>query len=458
MTAKLCKKSASFIDEVKIQEILEEARNYRSRRVRDALAKARKLKGLDAREMAALMEVDDPVLLEELFAIARAVKEEIYGNRLLLFAPLYISSPGKIELKQKALSQEEIAAEVKTLIDQGHKRLLLVAGGSCPEKEGFDYILRAINTIYRTRSDRGEIRRVNVNIAPLTVEQFRELNDAKIGTCQLFQETYHRETCAAAHPSATKRDFDWRLAAMDRAMYAGINDVGTGVRFGLYDWKFELLALHQHIRHLEEKFGVGPHTVSVARIEPAVGSVMALRPPHVVSDLDFKKIVAILRLTLPYTGIILSTRENADTRRAMFALGVSQISAGSRANPGRHTESLNGHHAEQFQPGDHRSLDEIVRDVAALGYTPSFCTACWRPGRTGADFMELARPGLIKEHCGPNALSTCTQYLLDHASPETRRIGEALVNHNLKYLETPLRNIAGRLVARVRANQRDVFV
>ncbi|HEV2438060.1 MAG TPA: [FeFe] hydrogenase H-cluster radical SAM maturase HydG [Verrucomicrobiae bacterium] len=458
MTATLCEKSASFIDEAKIQEILEDARNYRSQRVRDALAKARKLKGLDAREMAALMQVDDPVLLEELFAIARAVKEEIYGNRLVLFAPLSIGSLCKNELNQKALSQDEIAVEVKSLIDQGHKRLLLVAGGSCPEKEGFDSILRVINTIYQTRSGRGEIRRVNVNIAPLTAEQFRELKAAKIGACQLFQETYHRETYAAVHPGATKRDFDWRLAAMDRAMKAGINDVGTGVRFGLYDWKFELLALHQHIRHLEEQFGVTPHTISVARIEPAAGSAMALRPPHVVSDPDFKKIVAILRLTLPYTGIILSTCENADTRRATFALGVSQISAGSRANPGGDTESLNGHDAEQFQPGDHRSLDEIVREVAALGYTPSFCTACYRPGRTGADFMDLAKPGLIKEHCGPNALSTCTEYLLDYASPETRRIGEALVNHNLKYLETPVRNIACGLVARVRANQRDVFV
>jgi 2-iminoacetate synthase len=241
-------------------------------------------------------------------------------------------------------------------------------------------------------------------------------------------------------------------------MEAGIDDVGIGVLLGLHNWKFELLAMHQHIRHLEEKFGCGPHTISVPRMEPAVGSAMAFRPPHAVSDLDFKKIVAILRLTVPYTGIIMSTRENADTRRATFALGVSQISAGSRCNPGGYADTTNGHDAEQFQLGDHRSLDEVVRDVASLGYTPSFCTACYRLGRTGADFMDLAKPGLIKEHCSPNALSSCTEYLLDYATPETRQLGEQHVNHDLKFMERSVGSVARDLVTRVRANQRDVFV
>ena len=462
-------KPAVFIDEAKIKETLEEARSYRSRRVRDALAKARELKGLDAPEIAALMEVDDPVLLDELFSIARWVKEEIYGNRLVLFAPLYISNLCKNEctycafrarnreLKRRVLTQDEIAAEVKALIDQGHKRLLLVAGESYP-KEGFNYILRAIDTIYRTRSARGEIRRVNVNIAPLAVEQFRELKEAKIGTFQLFQETYHRDTYAKVHLAGPKRDYDWRVTSFDRAMEAGIDDVGIGVLFGLYDWKFELLAMHQHIRHLEEKFGVGPHTISMPRMEPAAGSATALHPPHPVSDLDFKKIVAILRLAVPYTGMIMSTRENAETRRATFALGISQISAGSRCNPGGYTESVNPHDAEQFQLGDHRSLDEVVRDIASLGYTPSFCTACYRLGRTGADFMDLAKPGLIKEHCVPNALSSCTEYLLNYATPETREVGEKLVDHNLKFMEPWVGEIARGLVGRARANERDVFV
>jgi 2-iminoacetate synthase len=226
----------------------------------------------------------------------------------------------------------------------------------------------------------------------------------------------------------------------------------------LYDWKFEMLAMHQHIRHLEERHGVGPHTISVPRIEPAVGSPLAFRPPHAVADDDFKKIVAILRLAVPYTGIIMSTRENAATRRATFALGVSQISAGSRCNPGGYAELGDGHDAEQFQLGDHRSLDEVVRDIASLGYTPSFCTACYRLGRTGADFMDLAKPGLIREHCGPNALSSCMEYLLGYGSPATRQVGEKLVDDEFAALTGPIGNTAHDLVRRVRANERDVYV
>jgi 2-iminoacetate synthase len=235
-----------------------------------------------------------------------------------------------------------------------------------------------IDTIYKTKSGRGEIRRVNVNIAPLTVDQFKQLKEAGIGTYQLFQETYHRETYAAVHTAGAKKNFDWRVTVMDRAMEAGIDDVGIGVLFGLYDWKFEMLAMQQHIRHLEEKFGVGPHTISVPRIEPAVGSRPGRAVRRTRCRTDFKKIVAILRLAVPYTGIIMSTRENADTAAPRFALGVSQISAGSRCNPGGYADLGDGHDAEQFQLGDHRSLDEVVRDVASLGYTPSFCTACYR--------------------------------------------------------------------------------
>jgi 2-iminoacetate synthase len=469
MNTKLCD-PAKFIDEAKISETLQAARSADSTRVREVLAKARQMKGLDAVEMAVLMGVEDPALIEEMFASARQVKNEIYGNRLVLFAPLYISNLCKNEcvycafrarnkeLVRRALTQEEVAKETRLLIDMGHKRILLVAGESYPKQDGFNYILKSIETIYNTRHERGEIRRVNVNIAPLTVAGFKQLKDAKIGTYQLFQETFHRQTYAAVHVGGLKRDYDWRVTAFDRAMQAGIDDVGIGVLLGLYDWKFELLAMLQHVRHLEEAFGVGPHTISVPRMEPAVGSKMAFSPPHPVSNDDFKKIVAILRLTVPYTGIIMSTRENAETRRATFELGVSQISAASRCNPGGYAELGEHQQEEQFQLGDHRSLDEVVRDVASLGYTPSFCTACYRLGRTGADFMDLAKPGLIKHHCGPNALSSCMEYLLDYATPETRRVGEKLVNHELNAQEASVKQIAEKLVGEVKANKRDVYV
>jgi len=461
---------APFIDETQIAVTLAAARHPDTARVRAVLTKARGLKGLDAAEVASLMEVEDPGLLGELFAAARGVKDEIYGNRLVLFAPLYVSNLcrnecsycafrlGNTSLVRRTLTQEEIAHETRILINQGHKRLLLVAGESYPKEEGFNYILKAIETIYQTRCGRGEIRRVNVNLAPLTVAGFRQLKEAKIGTYQLFQETYHRATYAKVHTAGLKQDYDWRVTVFDRAMQAGIDDVGIGVLLGLYDWKFELLAMLQHVRHLEATFGVGPHTISVPRMEPAAGSDLAARPPHAVSDADFKKIVAILRLAVPYTGIIMSTRENAVTRRATFELGVSQISAGSRCDPGGYSQTGDAANVQQFQLGDHRSLDEVVRDVASLGYTPSFCTACYRLGRTGADFMHLAKPGLIKHHCAPNALSSCQEYLLDFASPGTRLVGEQLIRHELNVMEDSVQQIGKRLVAEVKADQRDVYV
>ncbi|HOT51298.1 MAG TPA: [FeFe] hydrogenase H-cluster radical SAM maturase HydG, partial [Candidatus Hydrogenedentes bacterium] len=287
--------------------------------------------------------------------------------------------------------------------------------------------------------------------------EFRQLKAASIGTYQLFQETYHRETYAKMHIGGKKKNYDWRVTAMDRAMQAGIDDVGIGVLFGLFDWRFEILAMMQHIAHLEERFGVGPHTISVPRLEPATGSDIALHPPHAVSDLDFRKIVAILRLAVPYTGIIMSTRETANIRRETFALGVSQISAGSRTNPGGYTEGDPIAVSEQFSLGDHRSLDEVIRDVASLGYIPSFCTACYRLGRTGQDFMDMAKPGDIKNHCDPNALSTFQEYLIDYASPETREAGEKLIAETLARMNDRQRNTSEKLLAKVREGKRDVF-
>ena len=455
------------IREEEINRILAAAPVRDAVRVREVLAKSREMKGLDMGDVAALMPVSDPDLLGELFTTAREVKEQIYGRRLVLFAPLYISNLCSNEclycafrarnnaMKRRALTQEEIAREIKMLVEQGHKRVLLVAGESYPQ-EGFGYVLRSVETIYATRSGNGEVRRVNANIAPLTLDEFRELKNAKIGTYQLFQETYHHDTYAHVHLGGKKRDYNWRITAMDRAMEAGINDVGIGVLFGLFDYRFEILALMQHIRHLEKKFGVGPHTISVPRLEPASGSDIAAQPPAAVSDLDFRKIVAILRLAVPYTGIIMSTRETPTLRRETFALGVSQISAGSRTNPGGYCEDEE-YEASQFSLGDHRSLDEVIRDVASLGYIPSFCTACYRLGRTGADFMDLAKPGEIKSHCDPNALSTFQEYLIDYASAETKQVGEKLIALSLDRMNQTDRVRSEGMLAKVREGKRDVF-
>jgi 2-iminoacetate synthase len=345
---------------------------------------------------------------------------------------------------------------VEILVDQGHKRILLVAGESYPT-EGFEYVLKSVGTIYSVKRGNGEIRRVNVNVAPLSVDEFRALKATGIGTYQLFQETYHRETYSRVHLGGRKKDYDWRVTAMDRAQEGGIDDVGIGVLFGLFDWRFETLAILQHIQHLEQTFGVGPHTISMPRLEPAVGSDIASQPPHPVSDLDFRKIVAILRLAVPYTGMIMSTREAGNLRRETFALGVSQISAGSRTNPGGYTDDTVSN-MEQFQLGDHRTLDEVIRDVAQMGYIPSFCTACYRLGRTGADFMDLAKPGEIKHHCDPNALSTFLEYLEDYGSPETVTEGEHLIAETLESMADRERTTSIRLIAQVRAGRRDCLV
>jgi 2-iminoacetate synthase len=353
------------------------------------------------------------------------------------------------------LTQEEIAEETRILVEQGHKRVLLVAGESYP-REGFSYVLKSVETVYATRSGNGEIRRVNVNVAPLSIEEFKQLKDAQIGTYQIFQETYHRETYGSVHLSGKKRNYDWRVTAIDRAMTSGIDDCGIGVLFGLYDWRYEILAMMQHIRHLEQQYGVGPHTISVPRLEPATGAPLASQPPHAVSDVDFRKIVAILRLAVPYTGIIMSTREGPNIRRESFALGVSQISAGSRTNPGGYAEDEQ-YDASQFSLGDHRSLDEVIRDVAELGYIPSFCTGCYRLGRTGQDFMDLARPGDIKDHCDPNGMSTFLEYLLDYGDPATVEIGERLIAKTLTEMTDHQRTTSERLIAQVRQGQHDVF-
>lgn len=457
----------SWLNEEEIVLTLARCESEDPGRIRAVLARGLELRGLSRDDVAVLTTIRSPDLLQELFDAARRVKEEIYGRRLVLFAPLYISNLCRNEclycafritnkeLQRRALRQDEIAEETRAIVNQGHKRILLVAGESYPN-DGFQYILDAIATVYSVKEGKGEIRRLNVNIAPLPVEEFRQLKQAGIGTYQLFQETYHRGTYGSVHARGPKTDFNWRVTAMDRAMQAGIDDVGVGILFGLHDWRFEILSLMQHISHLEDAFGVGCHTISVPRLEPAVGSDLASNPPHPVSDEDFKKIVAVLRLAVPYTGIIMSTRETAKMRAETFALGVSQISAGSRTNPGGYLEDID-ENASQFQLGDHRPLAEVVKDVCDLGYIPSYCTACYRLGRTGQDFMDLAKPGLIKEKCAPNALSTFMEYLIDYAPPETRIAGEQAIERELSEMAPGTRQLAERLLKAVRNGKRDVY-
>ncbi len=461
-------KTANFINEQEIWQILDSHQKSDFNEIKSVLEKAREMNGLDLDDVAVLINISDPEMLSELFKTSNEVKETIYGKRLVLFAPLYISNLCSNEclycafratnkdIVRSALSQEQIARETDVLIRQGHKRILMVAGESYPKK-GFQYILDSIKTIYSVKSPHGEIRRVNINVAPLDIPEFRLLKFAGIGTYQIFQETYHRETYSKVHLGGKKRDYNWRIWSLHRAMEAGIDDVGIGVLFGLFDYRFEILALMQHIFELERQYGVGPHTISVPRLEPATGSSLASHPPFPVTDIQFRKIVAILRLAIPYTGIIMSTRETAKMRRETFALGVSQISAGSRTNPGGYEEKNEDDPSGQFSLGDHRPLDEVIRDVASMGYIPSFCTACYRLGRTGEDFMDLAKPGDIKLHCAPNALSSFKEYLQNFASPETAVIGNELIQKTILGMNGIAKQRAEKLLKRVEAGKDDVY-
>ena len=454
----------NFIPDSRIHELME--RKPDPSRVREILQKSRRLERLTMEETAELLAVTDPELLQAIFEAAKSVKEDIYGSRLVLFAPLYISNLCKNDctycafrvsnkgVKRRALSMDEIRAEAEFLLKTGQKRALLVSGEAYP-RDGLDYVLDAIATVYSARDGKNTIRRLNVNIAPLEVEDFARLKEAEIGTYQIFQETYHEPTYHELHTFGPKADYLYRLSAIDRAFQGGLDDVGVGILFGLYDYRYEVLALMAHIEHLEKYFGMGPHTISVPRLEPAEGAPVAARPPYPVSDEDFKKIIAVLRLAVPYTGLILSTRETPEIRAASFDLGVSQISAGSRTNPGGYSEDGS---CEQFSLGDHRSLDEVVRDICAHGYLPSFCTSCYRLGRTGLDFMEYAKPGAIKEKCLPNALFTFEEYLIDYASEETKEIGRALMERKLADVPEAIRIAVNANLAKIRDGQRDLFM
>ncbi len=461
-----------FINEEYINALLEDEKLNDEELQKDILRKASEAKGLTLKESAALLKACSPDVLDELFRMAKEVKEKIYGNRLVLFAPLYFTNlcvnnclycafrKDNRQLKRRSLTVDEIEEEARVLVLQGHKRILMVCGEH-PKKAAVEFIGEAIERIYNINYNGNNIRRVNVNVAPLSLEDFKRLKSFGIGTYQCFQETYHYETYKVMHPEGPKKDFSWRLYAMDRALQAGIDDVGIGSLFGLTDYRFETLALLTHAFDLDSKYGIGPHTISVPRLEPALNAPAAVNPTYAVDDLSFKKIVAVIRLAVPYTGIILSTRERPELRRDLFNVGVSQISAGSRTAPGSYNESkesLNEHELEQFQLGDHRCLDEVVRDCTALGYLPSFCTACYRSHRTGDRFMELAKSGNIGKICTPNALTTFKEYLNDFASADTKAVAEKFFDEEVKNINGVTGKKLSKMLAQIDAGERDVYL
>jgi len=463
---------ADFINDDEIRQVLRigEEKAKDAGCVRDIIEKAREAKGLAIEEVAALLHTEDDDLLEEVYSAAREVKQKIYGNRIVMFAPLYVSDycvnncvycGYKCSNKgnRKKLSKEELIREVEILEDLGHKRILIEAGEdpvNCP----IDYIVDTMKTIYSVKKGNGSIRRINVDIAATTVENYAKLKEAGIGTYTLFQETYHRETYEKMHPSGPKHDYDYHTTAMDRAMQAGIDDVGIGVLYGLYDYKYEVIAMFQHIRHLEDTFGVGPHTISVPRLRPAAG-VDRRNFPYLVSDHDFKKLVAVIRLAVPYTGMIISTREEPGFRDEVISVGISQMSAGSSVDVGGYVNEYGEQpkrESAQFDVGDTRSPIEILKCLCKDGYIPSYCTACYRQGRTGERFMSLAKTGNIHNVCLHNAIMTFEEFLMDYADDELREIGEKTIEKNLKDIESEkAREETLRRLERIKNGERDLY-
>jgi 2-iminoacetate synthase len=455
----------NFINEEKIFDLLEGAKNPPHHHAEAIIKKSFELNGLNPAEAAVLLNCEEKVILNRIFETAKHIKETIYGNRLVLFAPLYLSDrcvnnclycgfrKENLNTGTGLLDANKIREETRALISQGHKRLLIVAAED--PAVNIDYLEGAIKTVYDTKEGNGNIRRVNINVAPMGVKNFKRLKNTGIGTYQLFQETYHRDTYNQLHTSGPKSDYLKRVYACDLAQCAGIDDVGIGALFGLYNYKFEVLALLFHAMHLEEVFGVGPHTISVPRLEPAQGSNIASHPPYPVSDTDLKKIIAVLRLAVPYTGIILSTRENAVLRNKLIYLGVSQLSAGSKTLPGGYSSDNKAH--GQFSISDERSLSEVIEDMTTRGFIPSFCTSCYRTGRTGENFMDLAKPGDIKNFCQPNALLTFEEYLLDY-NPELAGKTKTLISSEISKIADPeIRQMTSGKIKSLSQGKRDLY-
>lgn len=461
--------AVDFIDDAYLSSLLQGPAPDRET-VQDVIAKSLEKEPLTVEETAALLRTEDPGLLEMIFGAARTLKETVYGNRIVLFAPLYVgndcvndcvycgfrrSNPLAV---RRTLTSDELRDQVERLEDAGHKRLILVFGEH--PKYDAEFIAEQVRTVYGVRKGRGEIRRVNINAAPMDVEGYRTIKAAGIGTYQIFQETYHHGTYRRVHARGSRKgDYAYRLDGLSRALEAGCDDVGIGVLFGLHDWRFEVLGLVAHAVYLRGRYGVGPHTISFPRLRPASG----VEPAGMgsIADDDFRRVIATLRLAVPYTGLILTAREPARLRRELLALGVSQIDAGSRIEIGGYTyrDARQVRDREQFELGDTRSLDAVMRELIEDGYLPSFCTACYRLGRTGEHFMEFAVPGFIKRYCTPNALMTLQEYLADYASPGTRAAGEALIRAELERLGPAAdRDEIENRLARIRAaGERDLI-
>ena len=440
-----------FINDAEILESLDWAEKNKNNKelVGQILEKAKECHGLSHREASVLLACELPEENEKIFALAEQIKKDFYGNRIVLFAPLYLSNycvNGCVycpyhgqnkHIPRKKLTQEEVRREVIALQDMGHKRLAIEAGED-PVNNPIEYILECINTIYSIKHKNGAIRRVNVNIAATTVENYTKLKDAGIGTYILFQETYNKENYEKLHPTGPKHDYAWHTEAMDRAMEGGIDDVGLGVLFGLEQYRYEFCGLLMHAEHLEAVHGVGSHTISVPRICPAE-DIDPNSFSNAINDDIFAKLVACIRIAVPYTGMIVSTRESQKSRERVLHLGISQISGGSRTSVGGYEEEIRPQDTAQFDVSDQRSLDEVVRWLMEMDYIPSFCTACYRAGRTGDRFMSLCKNGEIQNCCHPNALMTLKEYLVDYASPETREVG-------LKLIDREINNIPRKLV------------
>lgn len=460
--------NVSFIDNEEILSIIKNSIPEKNH-VRDIIAKSLDKKRLSMFDTAILLNVEDEDLIEEIKSGARELKRKVYGDRIVLFAPLYIGNycsnnctycgfkKSNKEIIRKTLLNNELKKEVQSLENNGHKRLILVFG----EHQTYspEFIADSVRTVYSVKVGNGEIRRVNINAAPQDIEGFKIIKDAGIGTFQIFQETYHRETYSNVHISGMKKNYDWRLTALDRAMESGIDDVGIGALFGLFDYKYDVLGLIRHVNHFEAVYNVGPHTISFPRIQYA--SEMNMNLKYEVSDKDFTKLVAILRLAVPYTGMILTARENANLRDEIMQFGVSQIDGGTNIELGGYSEDnkhLQNLNKEQFTINDNRSLNEIIHELLLSGYIPSFCTACYRMGRTGEHFMEFAVPGFVKKMCSPNAILTLAEYLEDYAPDSTKVLGYSLIQSKLTELEGEQNLNSLRIkLEKIKNGQRDLY-
>ena len=458
-----------FINHEEILSTIEYAKKNKNNyeMILEILQEAEQMNGISHRQAAVLLECDDEEILAKIYNLAGRIKDRIYGKRIVMFAPLYLSNycvngctycpyhAKNTTITRKQLSQEEIAREVMALQDMGHKRLALESGED-PHRNSIEYILESIKTIYSIHHKNGAIRRVNVNIAATTKENYKKLVEAGIGTYILFQETYHQKTYEEIHPTGPKHNYAYHTEAMDRAMEAGIDDVGIGVLFGLYDHRYDFVGLMMHAEHLEAKFGVGPHTISIPRIRPA-DDINVDEFSYAIDDALFKKIVALVRICAPYTGIIISTRESQKSREEVLKIGVSQISGGSKTSVGGYEKDENiDENSKQFDVDDNRTLDEIVNWLLKLGYVPSFCTACYRAGRTGDRFMRLAKSGQIVNVCQPNSLMTLNEYLIDYAKDETKILAQNVIDSELEMIpKEKVKNIAKDYILQMESGKRD---